>query len=264
MNGTDLLFMDDIEGNYIKSFEATIIKKGTDDKGRNYLVLDRSAFYPEGGGQPTDTGIILWEMNKTGEKQCLRVVFVSKGNEIRHFVEEKKPENNHFDNIEPGTKVKGVLDWKRRYAHMRFHTSQHLLSGVVWELYNAATVGNQIHAEYSRVDFSPLSLQEVNKEEVERRCNEIIRNAPEVKIYFEDREKLERSGKAKRCNLHLLPKSVKTLRIVKIEGVELCPCAGTHLRNAALVGGIRITQLRSKGKGKVRITYELTERDFSI
>ena len=259
VNGTDLLFMDNVEGNYIKTFEATVKGKGTDEKGRNYLVLDRSAFYPEGGGQPSDTGLLLWKAPDTGEQRCLKVVFVSKRGEVRHFVEEDKPENHYFEEIEEGAKVKGVLDWKRRYAHMRFHTSQHLVSGILWDIYHAATVGNQIHAEYSRVDFSPLTLQQLDKEEVERRCNEIIRKAPDVRIYFEDRKKIEESGEAERCNLHLLPQSVKSLRIVKIEGVELCPCAGTHLRNAGEVGGIRITQVRSKGKGRVRITYELTD-----
>jgi len=253
VNGTDMLYMDEIDGCYIKEFEAEIIGKDTDDKGRTYLVLDRSIFYPMGGGQPTDTGILTWEEPGSGEERSIRIERVSRKAEIRHY-----PEANQLVEALPvGTKVRGSLDWERRYSLMRMHTTQHLISSIAYNIYNAYTVGNQIYADRSRIDFSPLSHESVDIQEIERQCNEFIRINPQVKVFFEKRSEIEAAGDADRCNVHLIPEFIQELRIVKIEEVELCPCAGTHIRELGEAGEMKITSVRSKGKGKVRITYEL-------
>lgn len=256
VNGTDMLYMDDMDGNYLRSFDATVMAMRRDDAGQPYLVLDRSAFYPEGGGQPSDTGTITPVGPGIPEQaDPLSVFRVVRKNEIRHYIDgDRYPGTTP---ITPGTRVRGEIHWPTRYAHMRMHTAQHLVSAVVYDLYSAATVGNQIHAVTSRIDFSPLSHDEVDPSLIQNRCSELIRANPPVLVMFRDRSEIEGTRDAERCNLHLIPDSVRELRIVKIQEVELCPCAGTHIRTLGEVKGITIDSVRSKGRDKVRLTYEL-------
>lgn len=234
---TELLYMKDIEGNYIKEFVANIIKRKND-----YVVLDRSAFYPEGGGQPSDTGIIR---SVDGDFKVFRV---EKKNIVKHFIgSDELPEGE----------VKGILDWDKRYAHMRMHTAQHLISGYIYDKFHARTVGNQIYAEKSRIDFYPIKFREKEIEEIEEEINKIILKNVEVTIYEEDRANLEKKLDAKRVNMDLLPKFIKVLRVVQIGVFDICPCAGTHVKNTNEIGKVKIIKKESKGKDKERITYEL-------
>jgi len=255
VNGTDILYMDSIDANYIKEFDAIVVDIRTDEKERKYIVLDRTAFYPEGGGQPTDTGHIRW-MNDGGiEENIISIHRVSKKKDIRHY-----PEHSPLLNeLQPGTRITASLDWENRYAYMRMHTSQHLVSSIFYDVYGSCTVGNQIHADHSRIDFSPLSHDQVDVENIQAQCNEIIRVNPPIKVFFEKRSVVEEQGDAERCNVQLIPDFIRELRIVKIQDVELCPCAGTHIRNLGEAGAIKIEAVRSKGKGKVRITYSLND-----
>jgi misacylated tRNA(Ala) deacylase len=228
--------MDDIEGNYIKEFDAKVIKKKD-----NYIVLDQSAFYPLGGGQPSDTGFIKWEGGEA------KIAEVQKKGIIKHIVKGDVPEGD----------VHAVLDWDKRFAHMKMHTAQHVISGVVYDLFNARTVGNQIHEDYSRVDFYPVNFSEEDLKKIEDASNEVIsRNSP-VKIYEEERHSLEKRTDPLRSNLDLIPVSIKNLRIVEITGFDVCPCAGTHVRSTSELGRLEITRKENKGKDKERIVYTL-------
>jgi misacylated tRNA(Ala) deacylase len=222
--------------NYRKEFDARILERGED-----YVVLDRSAFYPLGGGQPSDTGILRWEGGSA------KVMDVLKKNVIKHIVESMPPSDD----------VHGLLDWDRRYAHMRMHTAQHVISGVVFEDFDARTVGNQIHAETSRVDFHPIKLRDEDLVNIEKRCNDITSRNAVVKLYEEERSSLEKRVNEQRCNLDLLPKSIKSLRIVEIESFDICPCAGTHVANTSEIGSIKILKKENKGKERERIVYRL-------
>ncbi len=233
---TELLYMKDIEGNYIREFDAKIVKKKD-----NYVVLDKSAFYPLGGGQPSDTGMLKWE---GGESM---VTEVQKKGIIKHIVKGDIPEGE----------VHGILDWDKRYAHMKMHTAQHVISGVVYDLYKARTVGNQIHADYSRVDFYPISLTEDDLKKIEDASNEVIQRSSPVKIYNEERDSLKKRTDPLRSNLDLIPSSIKNLRIVEIEGFDVCPCAGTHVKSTQELGKLKITKKENKGKDKERIVYTL-------
>lgn len=235
---TELLYMKDIEGNYIREFDATVVKCGDD-----YVVLDRSAFYPEGGGQPSDTGTLQWRETRVDVEK------VTKKGIIKHIISGEKPAE--------GEKVHGTIDWDMRYAHMKMHTAQHIISGVVYDMFGARTVGNQIHAEYSRVDFHPVSFSGDDLKEIERQCNSIIKKHAPVRIYEEARSSLEERVNEERCNLDLLPRSITTLRIVEIEGFDVCPCAGTHVRNTGEIPPITILRKEGKGKDKERIVYTL-------
>ena len=234
---THLLYMDSIEGNYTKEFDAIVTKNK-----KNYVCLDRSVFYPVGGGQPSDIGILQWDGNKS---EVMEVV--KKGGTVKHILSGEKPSVD--------TKVHGIIDWDLRYQHMKMHTAQHIISGVIFDEYNARTVGNQIHAESSRVDFYPIRFSERDMEDIENRFNEIVKQNYPIKIYEEERAHLESRVDQQRCNLDLLPKSVRTLRIVEIEGFDVCPCAGTHVKNTSELSSIKIVKKESKGHDRERIVY---------
>lgn len=233
---TEVLYMKDIDGNYIKEFDAKVVKRMD-----NYVVLDKSAFYPLGGGQPSDTGVLRWEGGES------RVAEVQKKGIIKHVISGELP---HGD-------VHAVIDWDKRYAHMRMHTAQHVISGVVYDLYKARTVGNQIHADRSRVDFSPANFSEEDLEKIEDASNDVILKGLPVAIYEEERDSLESRTDPLRSNLDLIPSSIKRLRIVEIEGFDVCPCAGTHVKGTSELGRLKITKKENKGKERERITYIL-------
>lgn len=240
---TKVLYMGEWRGeeslpnpNYIREFDARITKKG-----ETYVTLDQTAFYALGGGQPSDTGVLRWEGGET------RVSEVRKKGEIRHFVDEVPQEED----------VHAVLDWDRRYAHMRMHTAQHVLSRVVFEMFRARTAGNQIHADHSRVDFQPIKFSVRDLATVEEQFNEIVDKAVPVHIYEEDRLVLRKRMAEQRYILDMIPEGISRLRVVDILGIDICPCAGTHVANTSELGKVRILERRSKGKDIDRIVYEL-------
>lgn len=231
--------MENIDSNYIKEFDAVVTKSMED-----FVSLDQTVFYPLGGGQPSDLGILKWSGKESKIKEAIK-----KGDEIKHIIEEEKPS--------VGTKVHGILDWNRRYAHMKMHTAQHIISGIVFDDYKARTVGNQIYAGYSRIDFHPANFSDKDIKDIENKFNNLIKQNIPVKIYEEERESLEKRVDQYRCNLDLLPKFIKNLRIVEIEGFDICPCAGTHIRNTSELTNMKITKKENKGKDTERIVYTL-------
>ena len=237
---TEVLYMRDIESNYVREFDAKVVERGFD-----YVVLDRTAFYPVGGGQPSDVGSLRWD---GGEAQVREV---TKKEGYKHHLAQS-PEAVPDE-------VRGVLDWNRRYAHMRMHTAQHVVSGVVYDLYRARTVGNQIYHDRSRIDFAPVTFTDEMIAEVQRMCNGILAEGTPVEITTAKREELEREVDAQRANLDLLPKSVRELRVVTIGDFDVCPCAGTHVRSLSEIGRLTITKRERKGKDRERMTYELAD-----
>jgi misacylated tRNA(Ala) deacylase len=235
---TEMLYMKDVESNYIKEFDARVIERGFD-----YVVLDRTAFYPLGGGQPSDTGHLEWPGGRADVKE------VTKKEGVRHHLVQNP-------DIVPD-QVHGAIDWERRHAHMKMHTAQHIISGVVYDLYKARTVGNQIYHDRSRIDFAPVKFSDEMIAEVERKCNEILSSGARVEICTTKRADLEKQVDSLRANLDLLPKSVQELRVVKVEPYDVCPCAGTHVRSLAEIGSMKITRRENKGKDRERVTYEL-------
>jgi misacylated tRNA(Ala) deacylase len=234
---TELLYMKGVEENYLQEFDAVVIK----DK-KDYVCLDRSAFYPVGGGQPSDTGFLQWSDHETIVREVVKT-----GDTIKHVLRGDKPP--------VGTQVHGVIDWDTRYNHMKMHTAQHIISGVVFDEFHARTVGNQIHADRSRVDFHPAHFSEHDLKAIETKCNAIIAQNLPIKIYEEDRAILEQRVNQQRCNLDLLPKFVTNLRIIEIQGFDVCPCAGTHVKNTSELSPITILKKESKGKDRERIVY---------
>jgi len=237
---TKMLYMDDIDGNYVNEFEAEILKIKDD-----YVVLDQSAFYPLGGGQPSDTGTL----EKDGHR--FHIKEVTKKGIVKHHLEEGT------EGLEVGDKVKCALDWETRHALMRMHTAQHLISALVYDTYKARTVGNQIYADRSRIDFQPLTKGDTDLELIENLMNEYVEKELEVTVTEEQRDNLEQCVDPAKVNLDLLPASIRVLRVIKVGEIDICPCAGTHIRNTKEIGKVKILKKDNKGSGRVRITYEL-------
>lgn len=236
---TKILYMDSVEGNYIKEFDA-IVTKNKDD----YISLDQTAFYPLGGGQPSDKGVISWENKESIVKEVIK-----KGDVIKHIIKGEKPS--------VGTKIHAKIDWNKRYAHMKMHTAQHIISGIIFDKYGARTVGNQIHSDFSRVDFHPASFTEEDLEFIKEKFNELVTKNLPIKIYEEPRESLEKRIDQQRANLDLLPIFIKILRIVEVKDFDVCPCAGTHVKNTSEIPKIDSIKKETKGKDKTRIIYSL-------
>lgn len=225
---------------YLKEFDS-IVKESFPD----YVVLEDSAFYPESGGQPGDKGFLTLE---SGEK--IRVSNVKKEKGIsKHYIEKEIP---------GGTKVHGVIDWEERHAHMRMHTAQHILSAIILDEYGAETAGNQIHADFSRIDFRPLEWSEEKEKNATEKFNEIIKSSIPVEFENITREEMMSKVDEKRRKLfERLPSFIKQVRMINIEKVDLCPCAGTHVKNTSEIGRIKIIGHENKGSGTVRIKFEL-------
>ena len=235
---TEMLYMKDIDANYIQEFDAQVIKQKDD-----YVVLDKTVFYPLGGGQPSDTGYLVWNDGTTKS----RVKEVTKKGIVKHHLEGELPEGE----------VHGILDWDLRYGRMRMHTAQHIISGVVFDEFNARTVGNQLYHDKARVDLHPVKFSNDDLKLIEEKSNEVIARSLDVKIYEIERAELESKVNEERANLDLIPKSIPRLRVIDIDGFDICPCAGTHVRNTNELGLVKIIKKENKGKDRERIIYVL-------
>ena len=236
--------MDSHEGTYTRKFNAKVKASFP-----GIVELDKTAFYHIGGGQPADSGKIVWD---GGEAV---VTDVRKKNRIRHFIEGDSPDI--------GTVIEGEIDWERRYSHMKMHTSQHLVSAVVNEIHGSDTVGNQIGDQKSRIDFKPLSIDQSQIDEIQNKVNDYISEDLKIQISEELRENLENNSEIRSSMSSglwkMLPSSVKKLRVINIGDIDICPCAGTHVRSLREIGQVEFTNKKNKGSQKLRLTYKLND-----
>lgn len=234
---TDLIYQTD---SYIKTFDAVIIGA---DEAENGVYLDRTAFYPGGGGQPHDTGILY-----VGDA-AHKVIAIKKGN--LHVLEGALPPLN--------TPVKGVIDWNRRYALMRTHTAMHILCGVVWRDYQASVTGGNMDPLNGRMDFEFERLQRELVSEIEAKINHEVSAAREVRVRILPRAEAFQIPDLIRTKINLLPEGITEVRTVEIVGLDLQADGGTHVANTREVGHIRITDYKSKGGINKRIYIALDE-----
>ncbi|CAD5243234.1 alanyl-tRNA editing protein [Thermococcus camini] len=234
---TEKLFYADA---YLREAEA-VIRNVEVERGRVRILLDRTIFYPEGGGQPSDRGTIV------GEGFRILVEGVSGKEEVWHEgkLEGRLPE--------PGESVRLLLDWDWRYENMRQHTGQHILSAVLKELYDANTTGFQIFGTHNKIEIDyPGELTWEMILEAERRANEVAwRNFPvQVEVYRKLPEELR-----KQLRKELSDKVKPPIRIVSIPGVDVIPCGGTHVRNTGEVGIIKVVRFYRKSRKLWRIEF---------
>lgn len=234
---TELLYSLD---SYLRAFEATVIQEAPD----GWLALDRTAFYPTGGGQPHDTGTLAW-----GDTSARVVEVKRQGEVVLHRLEGDAPR--------PGTLVRGEIDWSRRYALMRIHTALHSMSGVIYQLYGSTVTGGQMYPDRARMDFEMPDLSAERLERIQARTNELLLEGHPVRIRILPRDDALRIPDLIRTRVNLLPEGIREIRVVNIEGIDQQADGGTHVANTREVGTVRITRTENKGKGNKRLEIVL-------
>ncbi len=233
---TDALYFEDA---YLKEWSANVesVKDG------KYIVLDQTAFYPKGGGQPYDKGNII----KNGES--FNVVYVGKfSGEISHEVDKK--------GLKKGDIVECKLNWDRRYALMRAHTAAHLISNIIYNRFGSKITGNRLGVEKSRMDFSMENYDPEKLKEVIKEVNNIIDRDLAVKIYYISRDEIKENPELNRLTVGI-PKSVKRVRVVKIGEIDEQADGGTHVKHLSEVGRIKLLKTENKGKNNRRLYFTL-------
>jgi len=236
-------------------FEATV-ERALDDR----VVLDRTAFYPTGGGQPHDTGTLRVTSDGT-ENGSWRVVDVAKSDTVYHTL------TGGGSVPSAGTRVVGEVDAERRRNHSRYHTAQHLLSALLLEEFDARTTGNQLYDDHAHLDAAYDRFDDEDLDRIERRLNEFVVDARPVTSYTMDRAEAEATLDADRTRIDLLPDSITELRIVEIGGDPSHPdepydrtaCAGTHVDDTAEIGEIVVTGRETKGADEERVRFVLAD-----
>ena len=232
---TELLYQTD---SYLKEFSAQVVGHMPEQNG---VLLDRTAFYPGGGGQPNDAGQLL-----VGDK-VYPVPSVARGNV--HIVEGELPA--------VGSTVTGKLDWERRYKLMRTHTAMHILCGVVWRDYGASVTGGNMEPLSGRMDFEFERMQRELVDEIEAAINAEVAAARDIRVKILPRDEAFKIPDLIRTKINLLPEGIPEVRTVEIVGLDLQADGGTHVANTREVGHIRITDYKSKGGINKRIYIEM-------
>jgi misacylated tRNA(Ala) deacylase len=233
---TELLFQTD---SYLKDFDATVSEVFVE---ANAVALDRTAFYPGGGGQPPDVGTIDGSpvtRTRRGEDTILHCL----------------------DGILPrvGVTVHATIDWTRRYRLMRMHTAMHVLCGVVFRDYGALVTGGDMEPMRGRMDFEFERLQKDLVSLIEAAVNHEVLAAREIRVRILPRAEAFQIPDLIRTKINLLPRAIEQVRTVEIVGLDLQADGGTHVRNTSEVGRVRVVDYKSKGAINKRIYVELGE-----
>lgn len=226
-----------LKDSYLRECDATLVSV----KDGKFVVLDRTIFYPKGGGQPWDTGKI------TKNDESFNVIYVGKfSGEISHEVDRS--------GLKEGDKVHCILNWERRYRLMRSHTAAHVFASLLCKETGALITGNQLGEDKIRFDFS---LKEYNQEILKRyidKSNELLEKDISVKWYeLPKEEAMKIPGVVKMAEA--LPPDIPHLRIVEIVGVDKQADGGTHVKNLKEVGHIKLLKTENKGKNNRRVYF---------
>jgi len=234
---TEEVFRDDA---YARSCEATVVAVNE----RGGVILDRTVFYPTGGGQPGDSGVL-----RLADGGALKIATTVKADDgIVHVPEAEQ------DLPVPGTAVTAEIDWDRRYRHMRMHTCLHLLCAAVPH----GVTGGQIGAEKGRLDFD-LGEATLDKEAITAALNRLVgEDHPVGPRWIEDAE-LDANPDLVRTMSVQPPRGTGRVRLLEIPGVDLQPCGGTHVRRTSEIGRVRVGKIESKGKRNRRVNVVFDE-----
>jgi len=234
---------------YLRSVGARVAS--VDTGAATMVVLDRTVFYPGGGGQPPDRGLIL----RTADARSWTVRAARKADgEIVHELE--------HDGSEPpavGDVVQVDLDWARRHALMRTHTALHALCGVVWRDHGALVTGGNMEPGSGRMDFEFERMSGDLVDAIEAAVNTELAAHREVRVDVLPREEAFAIPDLIRTKINLLPEGISEIRTIEIVGLDLQADGGTHVANTQEVGGIRVTGYESKGRINKRIRIELVD-----
>lgn len=229
---THLMYYED---SYLKECEATVTAVNGE-----WIELDRTIFYPEGGGQPGDTGTMT-----SADGSTFNVVDTKKGDDagaIRHQLDSA----DH--GIRTGDRVETAIDWERRYKHMRMHTSMHLLGSLI----PVPVTGGQVGAEKSRLDFD-LGEHQIDKEDLTEKMNALIEAGHPVKFETISDAELDQKPELVRTMSVQPPRGAGDIRMVRVVDVDFQPCGGTHVNNTSEIGRVRVSKIENKGKRNRRV-----------
>ncbi|WP_338600837.1 alanyl-tRNA editing protein AlaXM [Sulfolobus tengchongensis] len=229
---TEELYLND---SYIKEFEGKVIKIEN-----NFVILDKTAFYPGGGGLENDIGFLI---NENGEK--INVTEVKRENgEILHKIDSSS--------LKVGDKVKGIINWDRRYRMMRLHTASHIIAALAYTKFGALITGGHISPDQAKDDFNVENKDVLN--ELINEANEIVKKGIDVKVYFLPREEaLMIPAIVKLAGRN--PPQIPIWRIVEIPGIDIQADGGPHVKNTKEIGEIVLLKVENKGKGRKRVYY---------
>lgn len=233
---TDGLYLRD---GYLREFDAEVVSSSPGE-----VLLDRTAFYPEGGGQPADAGLL-----RSAAGATWNIVGVAKSAAgIVH----------RADGVVPpvGERVHGVIDWGRRYAHMRYHTCLHILSGVVYHRFGSDITGGQIYLDRARMDLSLPEFDRTLADQVVAEVNRVVERGFPISVRFVPLAELQRNPGLVRVDAQLVP-DVPELRVIDIEGFDVQADGGTHVRSTREVGPVTLQKIENKGARNKRLYLTL-------
>jgi misacylated tRNA(Ala) deacylase len=226
---------------YLPEMDASVVAV---DDGNRRISLDRTVFYPTGGGQPHDTGVLAG----------LTVLDVRKeGDDIWHTLEDRGP----LPAV--GDAIHGRIDWDRRHALMRTHTALHVLCGVIWNEWGKAVTGGNMEPLAARMDFEFDPLPEGFANTVEIRVNAELAAARPIEVAFLPRAEALADADLIRTKVNLIPESVSEVRVVDIVGLDKQADGGTHVRSTDEVGRVLVLKTESKGKANKRIRLQVED-----
>ncbi|MCL7411808.1 MAG: alanyl-tRNA editing protein AlaXM [Methanosarcinaceae archaeon] len=223
---------------YLTEFDA-VVKSIKDDK---YVVLNKTAFYSNSGGQPSDTGVLIHN------DQEYPVAFVGKIDGIvSHEIS--------VPGLKPGDKIKGIIDWDKRYNLMKYHTASHILSAIIHNETDALISGNQIGKDKTRIDFS---LEDFDRELIksyEAKVNDVIDRKLPVKIEIMPRDKALNIPTVVKLK-DAFPPDISEIRVITIQDIDQQACGGTHVANTSEIPHIDIFKTENKGKNNRRLHFK--------
>lgn len=210
-------------------FDASVVRSGL-----HYVILNRTAFYPEGGGQPHDSGLLV-----TSDR-TVKVLKVKKiGSEIFHYIDSDLP---------TGIQVHGIVDWGTRLWNTRRHSAEHLITGLIESLGEPPKVFSSL----DRLEYQPSKLTQNQVDAVAKRFNKIVEENAPVRIYYEDRISIDAGGDPRKQSfLKKIPSNVNTLRMVDIGGYALTFCMGTHVEGTGEIGHVELRLEDAKKERKI-------------
>ena len=228
---------------YARQVDANVMEA---DAAASAVLLETTVFYPGGGGQPADTGVL------SGTGRTWNVTGATKrGDDIWHAIEGELPA--------VGSVVRAEVDWERRYALMRTHSALHVLCGVVWRDYGAAVTGGNMEPLSGRMDFEFETMAGELVTEIERRVNVEVAAGREIRVAMLPREEALAIPDLIRTKINLLPAGITEVRTIEIVGLDLQADGGTHVAHTAEIGHVKVTGYESKGRINKRIRIEVTD-----
>jgi misacylated tRNA(Ala) deacylase len=228
---TERLYLGD---SYLREFTASVVSSSG-----NQVVLDRTALFARSGGQPSDTGVLEWGAGRARVWDSF-----SEGDDVVHCLDGPAPP--------AGTRIRGVVDWNRRYRVMRLHTSLHILSGVAFRKFGATITGSQIYEDRARMDFGLPEFDRSLAEQLVREANGVVMEGRPVVVRWVGREEFFSSPSLMRVDRHLYP-DLPFYRVVEIVGFDAQADGGTHVANTREVGEISLSKVENKGRMNRRI-----------